>query len=77
MLIEELDLTVVDSLGDFLSNLVRAATLNHVQASPAVLSVGAGGGTDEQVVLQLSLEVVVLDMVCESDGDLPGFMLEL
>jgi hypothetical protein len=71
MFIEKLDLTIVDSLGDFLSDLMRAATLNHVQACPAVLGISAGGSTDEQVILQLSLEVVLLDMVCESCGDDP------
>lgn len=73
MLIEELDIAVVDSLCDFLSDLVRAAALNHVQAGPAALGLCAGGGTDKQVVLQLSLEAVLLDVVCESSGNHPGF----
>lgn len=75
MLIEELDLAVVDSLGDFLSDLVRAAALNHVQAGPAALGLCAGGGTDKQVVLQLSLEVVLLDVVCKSIGKHPRLRL--
>ena len=64
MLIEELDLTVVDSLGNLSADLVRAAALDHVQARPAVLGLCAGRGAHEQVVLELSLQVVLLDMVC-------------
>ena len=75
MLIKELDLAIVDSLGDFFSDLVRATSLNHVQAGPAVLGLCAGGSTDKQVVLQLSLEVVLLDMVCESNGSHPELRL--
>lgn len=75
MLIEELDIAGVDSLGDFLSDLVRATALNHVQAGPAALGLCAGGGTDKQVVLQLSLEVVLLDVVCESNGKHPRLRL--
>lgn len=72
MLIEELDVAGVDSLGDFLSNLVRAAALNHVQVRPTALGVCAGGGTDKQVVLQLSLEAVRLDVIGQRIGDHPG-----
>lgn len=76
MLVEELDLAIVDSLGNLLADLVRATALDHVQTGPAVLSVGTGRSTHEQVVLQLSLKVILLDMVGESSGHDPeGEML--
>lgn len=71
MLVEELDVTVVDTAGNLLADLVRATALNHVELGPSVLSLRAGGGTDEEVVLELTLEVVLLDMVGESSGNLP------
>lgn len=37
MLIEEFNLAIVDALCDFLSDLMRASPLDHVEASPAVL----------------------------------------
>lgn len=63
MLIEEFNLTIVDSLGNFLSDLMGTASLNHVQAGPAVLRLRARGGTDEQVILQLSLEAILLNVI--------------
>lgn len=75
MLIEELNVAVVDSLGNLFSDLVRAATLDHVQLRPAVLRLGAGGRAHKQVVLELSLQVILLDMVCESNGDFPTQLL--
>lgn len=71
MLVEELNLAGVDSLGDLLSDLMRAASLNHVQASPAVLRLCTGGGAHEEGVLELSLQVVLLDVVCQGSGDFP------
>lgn len=41
MFIEELDLTVVDPLGNLLADLVRASAFDHVQPSPAVLCLRA------------------------------------
>lgn len=64
MLIEELNLTIVDSLGNLSADLVRATALDHVQACPAVLGLCAGRGAHEQVVLELPLQVVLLDVVC-------------
>lgn len=69
MLIEELNLATVDPLGDLLSDLVRAPSLNHVQASPAVLRLRAGGGAHEEGVLELALQVVLLDVVCQGRWD--------
>lgn len=71
MLIEELNLASVDSLGDLLSDLVRAPSLNHVQASPAVLRLCTGGSAHEERVLELSLQVVLLDVVCQGSWDFP------
>ena len=71
MLIEELDLAIVDALGDLLADLMRAATLDHVETSPAVLRLRAGRSTHEEGVLQLALQVVLLDVVSQGGRDLP------
>jgi hypothetical protein len=71
MLIKEFDLTTVDSLGDFLSDLMGTASLNHVQSCPTVLRLGAGRGTDEQIVLQLTLQAVLFDMVGHGNWNHP------
>ena len=41
MLIEEFDLSGIDTLGNLLADLVRTPTLDHIQSSPAVLRLGA------------------------------------
>ena len=71
MLIKELNIAVVDSLCDLLSDLVRAAALNHVQPRPAILRLRTGRGAHEEVVLELALEVVLLDVVCQGNGHFP------
>ena len=71
MLVEEVDATLVDALGNVLADLVRSATGDHVESSPAVLGLGAGRGTDEEAVLELALEAVLLDVVSEHSRDLP------
>lgn len=72
MLVEEVDAALVDALGDILADLVRRPSLDHVEGSPAVLGLGTGRGADEEAVLELSLEVVLLDMVGEENGNLPA-----
>lgn len=37
MLIEELDIAVVDTLGNLLSDLMRTSPLDHVEPRPSVL----------------------------------------
>jgi hypothetical protein len=64
MLIEELDISIVNALCDFLSDLMRTPPLDHIQSRPSVLCLSAGRRSNEQVVLQLSLEVVLLDVIC-------------
>lgn len=71
MLIKELDLTNIDTLGNLLADLMRTPPFNHVQPRPPVLCLRARGGTNEQGVLQLSLEVVLLDMISESGRHFP------
>jgi hypothetical protein len=51
MLVKELDVAVVDTLGDFLTDLMRRPALDHIEACPSVLSLSARGSTDEEVVL--------------------------
>lgn len=64
MLVKELDLPIVDSLGNFFSDLVRTPPFNHVQARPAVFRLRAGGSSHEEVILQLTFQFVLLDVVC-------------
>jgi hypothetical protein len=68
--VEELDVAVVDPLCDILSDLVRASSLDHVVARPSVLGLGAGRGTNEEVVLELTLEAVLLYMVGQCSRNL-------
>jgi hypothetical protein len=63
MLVEKLNLAIVDSLGDFFSDLVRTPPFNHVQARPAVFRLCAGRSSHEEVILELSFQFVLLDMV--------------
>jgi hypothetical protein len=69
MLIEELDVAIVDALGNLLADLVRASALNHVQSRPAVLRLCAGRSANEECVFQLALEAILLDVICQSCGD--------
>lgn len=69
VLVEEVNPSLVDSLGDGLSDLVRGAAVNHVELGPPVLGLGAGRGTDKERVLGRSLEVVLLDMVGEGNRE--------
>lgn len=71
MLIEELDIAGIKALGDFLADLMRAATLDHVQPGPAVLCFRAGRSSHEEGVLQLPLQIILLNMVCEGGGNFP------
>lgn len=66
MLVKEVDATLVDTLGNGLSNLMRSTTVNHVQIRPSVLSIGTRRGTNEKRISQLTLEVVLLNMVGKS-----------
>lgn len=63
MLVEEFDVAVVDTLGNIFADLMRRAALDHVQAGPPILSFGTGGGANEEIVFQFTLESVSLDMV--------------
>jgi hypothetical protein len=68
MLVEELDVPVVDPLGDVLADLVGSPALDHVESRPPVLRLRAAGGADKERILQLSLQVVLLDMVGKRGG---------
>jgi hypothetical protein len=65
MFIKELDSSFIDPFGDFFSHLVWAALFNHIQLCPAGFCLGARGSAHEKGVLELSLQVIFLDMVCE------------
>jgi hypothetical protein len=75
MLVEELDVAVVDTLGDLFTNLMGRPALDHVEACPSVLSLSARRSANEEVVLQLALEVVLLDMIGHGSGNLPAIVL--
>ena len=63
MLIEELDVAIVDPLGNLLAHLMRRPALDHIQPRPPILRFGARRGTNKQIILELSLKVILLDMV--------------
>jgi hypothetical protein len=69
VLVEELDVAVVDALCDILADLMRTSPLDHVVACPSVLSLCARRGADKKVVLQLTLEAVLLDVVGQCGGN--------
>ena len=71
MLVKELDLAIVDALGDFLADLMGAAAFNHVQTRPSALGLGSRGGANEEGIFQLTLQIVLLDVVGEGSGDHP------
>lgn len=64
MLVPEFDVAVVDSFGNVFADLMRRSTIDHVVSRPSVLSLCTGRCTDEQVVLELTLQVILLDMLC-------------
>lgn len=72
MFVEELDVAIVDTFGNLLADLMWRPALNHVQARPSVLCLCARGGTDKQIVLELSLKTVLFDMVGQSGGNFPS-----
>jgi hypothetical protein len=71
MLVEELNVAIVDTLRDLLTDLMRRPALDHVQSCPSVLRLSAGRCANEKVVLELTLEAVLLDMVGKGSWDLP------
>lgn len=72
MFVEELDVSVVDALGDFFADLVRAASFDHVVARPSILGFGTRGSAHEEVVFKLALEVVLFHVLGQGGGDLLG-----
>ena len=72
MLVEEFDVAVVDTLGNILADLMRRAALDHIQAGPPILSLGTGGGADEEIVFQFTLESISLDMVGQCSWNFPN-----
>jgi len=71
MLVKELYISIVDPLRNRLANLMWCPSLDHVQGCPSILGLSSGGGAHEEGVLQLALQVVLFDMVCEHCWDLP------
>jgi len=71
MLVEELDVAIVNSLCNFLADLMRRPALDHVETGPSVLCLSARGSANKEVVLELTLEIVLLDMVGQGSWNLP------
>ncbi len=63
MLVEEVDAPLVYPFRDFLSYLMRSSAFNHVEGRPSVFRLGSGGGPDKERVSELSLQVILLDMI--------------
>jgi hypothetical protein len=63
MLIEKLDVAIVDALGNLFADLMRRPALDHVQACPSILSLGARRRANKKIVLELAFELVLFDMV--------------
>jgi hypothetical protein len=63
MLVEELDVAIVNAFRNLFTNLMRRPALNHIQARPSVLSLCTRRCANKEVVLELSLEAILLDMV--------------
>lgn len=73
MLVEEVDVTIVDSLCDLLAHLMRRPALDHVKTCPSILSLSTRRGANEEIVLELALEVVLLDMIGKRSWDFPTY----
>lgn len=71
MFVEEFDLPGIDTLGNFLADLVRGPPLDHIQSRPSILRLGTRGSADEQRVLELPLQVILLHMIGQGGRDLP------
>lgn len=71
MLIKKLDVSIVDPPCNLLANLVRAATLNHVQSCPTILRLSTRRRANKQGVLEFALKPVLLDIVGQSSRDFP------
>lgn len=57
------------ALGDFLSDLVRRPSVDHVQFSPSILGLSTRGCADKEVVFELSLEAILFYVVGEGSRD--------
>jgi hypothetical protein len=71
MLVKELDGTIIDALGNGLSDLVGTPSLDHVQLGPTVFGFSARGRAYKEAITKLALEVVLLDMIGEERRYLP------
>jgi hypothetical protein len=50
MFIKELDVTIINPLGNLFSNLMRRPTFNHIESCPSILRLSSRTRADEQVV---------------------------
>jgi hypothetical protein len=63
MLVKELDVAIVNTLCNLLSNLMRRPALNHIQPRPTVLSLCSGRRANEEIVLELTLKAILFDVI--------------
>jgi hypothetical protein len=75
MFIKELDIRLINTPGNLLSNLMRAPPLNHIQFRPTILRLSPGGRAHEKGVFHLSLQAILLYVIREHFGDLSTFKL--
>lgn len=71
MLVEEFDVAIVDTFGDFLADLMRSSSFDHVESGPSVLCLCSRRCTHKEVVLELSLESILFHMVGQGRWDFP------
>ena len=66
MFIKELDIAIVNALGNLLADLMRAPPLDHVQPRPSIFSLRSRRRADEEIILEFTLQSVLLNMVGKS-----------
>ena len=71
MFVEEFDVAIVDTLRDVFADLVGRSSLDHVQSRPTTFGLCARRCSYEEVVLQLTLQIVLFDMIRQSCWYLP------
>lgn len=77
MFVEKLNISIVYPFRNLLSYLMRTPSLNHVQFRPSIFCFRAGRGAHEKGVFQLTLQRVLLDVICEHGRDLSIGTLKL
>ena len=67
MLVTHTDATFIDAGSNVFTGLIWPATVDHVIDGPAVFGFCTYGGADEEVELQLTLQIVFLNMLSQGN----------